>query len=263
MKEKACIQFAHANGFPSRTYNQLFKYLGDEYEIRFLDRHGHDPEFPVSENWLHLKDELIVSIEKGATGPLIGVGHSFGGILHLMAAAERPDLYKSIVLLDAMIISPLSSLGLKILKRTRLMDRVSPSYLARRRRTVWPTREAAFNHFSGKDKFQNFHPDALTDFVFHGLLEENGSLKLHFDAGVEAKIYATVPDHLPRLKEKLTTPIAYIGGTLSTEARLARISFMKKEFPFKYLAIEGSHLFPFELPRDTAQAIKFAISEVA
>ena len=40
------------------------------------------------------------------------------------------------------------------------------------------------------------------------------------------------------------------------EARMARLGFMKKHFPIKFQFIEGTHLFPFEKPKETADIIK-------
>ncbi len=33
---KKIIHFAHANGFPAKTYTKLFSYLADDYEINFF-----------------------------------------------------------------------------------------------------------------------------------------------------------------------------------------------------------------------------------
>jgi surfactin synthase thioesterase subunit len=70
-----------------------------------------------------------------------------------------------------------------------------------------------------------------------------------------------LPHYLPKLRGKLTVPTAYIGGTHSTEAKMARLSFMQKHFPFEFRFIEGSHLFPFEKPQETAAIIKNIISK--
>ena len=53
------IFFAHANGFPSATYRKLFEALAPEYRVAHMDRHGHDPRFPVDDNWNNLLDELF------------------------------------------------------------------------------------------------------------------------------------------------------------------------------------------------------------
>ena len=252
---KDIIQFAHANGFPARTYSKLFSFLAPHFEVRYLERHGHDPAFPVTDGWAELKDELIADIESRYTTPVIGVGHSLGGILHFLAAIERPEIYKQIILLDAPIISRLSSSGLRILKTLKLIDRHSPSQMTRFRRNVWESREEALGHFAEKAKFAAFDPDVLRDYVEYGIVPGDQGLELFFERRVEARIYRTIPHTLPAFRGKLSVPAAYIGGTNSEEARLARLGFMKKHFPFDFYSVEGSHLFPLEKPSETAAKI--------
>jgi pimeloyl-ACP methyl ester carboxylesterase len=254
--QKPKIHFAHANGFPAKTYSKLFDYLEDDFEIGFLERHGHNPKFPVSDNWKFLKDELREEIKSRYTEKIIGVGHSLGGVLHFLVAVENPELYKQIILLDAPIISRLSSHGLRVLKLTKLIDRFTPSQITRFRRNLWNSKQEAFEHFKKKPKFAAFDEDVLHDYIEHGLIETDKGFELFFKPSIEAKIYRTIPHHLPTLRGKLKIPADYIGGNHSREGELARLSFMKKHFPIDFYPVEGSHLFPFEKPELTAEKIK-------
>lgn len=261
---KEIIHFAHANGFPARTYTKLFSFLAADYEINYLERHAHNPQYPVTDGWQFLAEELKQEIERRYGGEkIIGIGHSLGGILHFLVAVEHPELYRAIVLLDAPIISRLSGAGLKLLKRAGIIDKFSPSRATRFRRSVWRTKTEAFEHFRTKEKFTAFDEDILRDYVEHGTLE-NGEdrVKLLFEPHIEAKIYRTIPDNFARFRGRLKIPAIYIGGTRSQEARLARLGFMRKHFPFDFHFIEGSHLFPFEQPRETARIIKVALERL-
>ena len=257
---KPIIHFAHANGFPAKTYNKLFSYLENDFDIGFLERHAHNPKFPVTDGWKTLADELKEEIKKRYEEPIIGMGHSFGGVIHLMLAFQNPELYKAVVLLDAMVISRLSSFGIKVLKKTNLMKRLSPADAARLRRNTFDSKKEAFEHFRKKEKFAKFDREVLQDYINHGLVEANGEFKLFFNPQIEADIYQTIPDNLPTFKDRLITPTIYIGGTHSEEAFLARLSFMKKYFPIKFKFLEGSHLFPFEKPKKTSELIKDFLS---
>ncbi|HVE58953.1 MAG TPA: alpha/beta hydrolase, partial [Pyrinomonadaceae bacterium] len=229
----------------------------DDFEIGFLERHGHNPEFPVSDNWKFLRDELREEIRTRYFGEkIIGVGHSLGGVLHFLVAVENPELYKQIILLDAPVISRLSSHGLRFLKLTRLIDRYSPSQMTRNRRNFWASRHEAFEHFKKKPKFKAFDEDVLHDYAEYGTIRTEKGFELFFAPEIEAKIYRTIPHHLPAFRGKLKIPTAYIGGTHSKEGELARLSFMKKHFPIDFYQIEGSHLFPFEKPFETAEILK-------
>lgn len=253
---KPTIHFAHANGFPAKTYSKLLSSLADEYEIKYLERHAHNPKFPVTDGWERLRDELREDLEKRYTEKIIGIGHSLGGVLHLLVAAEKPELYKQIILLDAPIISRLSSNGLRLMKILNLMDRFTPSQITRYRRNIWQSKSEVYEHFKAKPKFDAFDEDVLRDYAEHATVKTEKGFELFFKSSIEAKIYQTLPHNLPKLKGKLKLPITYIGGSHSREAELARLSFMKKNFDIKFSSIEGSHLFPLEKPFETSLLIK-------
>lgn len=253
---KQIIQFAHANGFPAKTYSKLFSFLESRFDIRYLERHAHNPAFPVTDGWHFLRDELRHSIESNFERPVVGLGHSLGGILHLLVSIDSPRLYKQIILLDAPIISRSSSSGIRLIKALNLMDRFSSSRMTRSRRNLWASREDAYEHFKAKPKFAAFDDDVLCDYIEYGTVETDGGFRLFFDPRIEAAIYRNLPHDLPSLRDKLTVPVTYIGGVESSEARLARLSFMKNHFPIDFHFLPGSHLFPFETPRSTAVVIE-------
>ena len=94
------LVFSHANGFPAATYRQLFElWQAAGWQVHAIDKIGHDPRYPVSLNWPHLRDELIHFIEYRASGPVWLVGHSLGGFLSVLAASHRPALARGLVLL--------------------------------------------------------------------------------------------------------------------------------------------------------------------
>lgn len=256
------IHFAHANGFPARTYNKLFSYLADDYEINYLERHAHNPNFPVTNGWEFLAAELREEIKKNYDQKIIGVGHSLGGILHFLVAVENPEFYKALILLDAPLISRLSGTGLKILKRTKLIDKIPLAKMTKFRRSVWQSKTEALKHFQQKEKFQSFDEEVLRDYIEHGTIEEAENAKLLFSPSIEAEIYRTIPDNFAKFRGKLKVPMAYIGGTMSREGRLARLGFMRKNFPLNFYSVEGTHLFPFEKPAETARLIKKALADL-
>lgn len=55
--------FSHANGFPVGTYRKMLGVLGDEFDIRAVERFGHDPRFPVTRSWPGLVKELLAEID--------------------------------------------------------------------------------------------------------------------------------------------------------------------------------------------------------
>jgi pimeloyl-ACP methyl ester carboxylesterase len=75
--------------------------LTPEFDCCYLDRVGHSNEFPVTENWHYLVEEVIASVQANASTPVIALGHSLGGVLSLLAAIEKPALFKAVIMLDS------------------------------------------------------------------------------------------------------------------------------------------------------------------
>lgn len=257
---RGTIVFAHANGFPAATYGALFDaWRSAGWRVHAPHRLGHDPAYPVTGNWPQLRDELERFIEQHAAGGRVQlVGHSMGGFLSLLVASHRPELVAGVVLLDAPLVAGWRAFGLRVAKRTGLLQRLSPAHAARSRRMHWPTPEAAHAHFAGRPLFAGWHPRPLHDYAQHGTEPDpGGGVRLAFRREVEARIYLTVPHHLPAVlrRQPLRCPVAYLGGTRSREGRQIGLAATRRLTQGRISWIEGSHLFPMEQPAATAQAV--------
>ena len=122
--QRAKIHFAHANGFPSGTYRKMLSFLQQHYEVAVIERVGHDPRYPVDDNWHSLAEQLADHIESSAMKPVIGVGHSLGGILSFMAAYRKPQLFSKVVMLDPPLVYGPLSLPVFLGKKLGIVDRV-------------------------------------------------------------------------------------------------------------------------------------------
>jgi len=269
------IQFSHANGFPGSTYGSLFSYLKDEYTIHYIDTLGHNPKYPVTNNWALLSRELIEAIEGKqnisqnmlsvkSVQPVIGIGHSLGASLSFFAAIQRPDLFKALILLDAPIFAFPKSQIVRFLKSIHRLYWVTPAgERTLLRRSHWPSYESALQYFRTRSLFKNFSEAALHDFVSYGTEADNkGERVLKFDPKVEAEIYRTLPHNYADYKFKLTVPTIAIIGERSDISHGLDMRFMEKSFNIRLKRTAGGHLFPFEYPEKTAQIIKESIQEL-
>lgn len=248
------LVFSHANGFPAPCYAKLFGALRNDFSIRYLPRLAHHPDYPVTDSWPELARELIDFVAQGPH-PAIAVGHSLGGFISFMAAAQRPDLFSALILLDAPIFSAAKARALEVSKRFGFIDRVTPARATRDRRRTWANEAEALAHFSSRKLFRHFDPQCLADYVHYGMIEDDsGGRVLWFDPDIEYRIYCTIPHRLHSQLAHLKVPAGFIGGRDSTELRIFGISAMRGRFRLK--RIEGGHLFPFEHPLETAQAIR-------
>lgn len=259
------IVFSHANSFGAATYGVLFKSLRSRgFTVKAVDKFGHHPDYPVSNNWPHLVQQLhdfaAREVEK-AGEPAFLVGHSLGGFLSLMCAARHPHLARGLLLLDSPILGGWKAQALRAAKRTQLVGSISPGAVSRKRKHRWPSKEAALEHFRHKKAFAQWDPQVLADYIAHGTVAEGGERVLAFDREIETLIYNTLPDDLDKLlaRHPLKCPAAFIGGLRSEEMKQVGMAMTEKVVAGRIMMLDGTHLFPMEKPVATAAAIEAAL----
>lgn len=259
------IVFSHANSFPASTYGVLFKSLRSRgYTVKAVDKYGHDPKYPVTNNWPLMVQQLhdLARRETDKAGePAWLVGHSLGGFLSLMCAARHPELARGVLLIDSPILGGWRATTLGVIKRTQLVGSVSPGAVSRRRKNAWPDTDAVLAHFRHKKAFARWDAQVLADYVAHGTHGADGQRVLAFDRDVETAIYNTLPDNLDRLLKRhpLKCPVAFIGGTRSEEMKQVGMTMTQQIVKGRIMMLEGSHLFPMEKPLATAAAIEASL----
>ncbi len=258
-----CIVFSHANSFPAGTYRRLFEIWRQAgHEVHAIEKYGHDPAYPVTNNWPHLRDQLIHFVESKAAGrPAYFVGHSLGGFLSVLAASHRPDLARGVVMLDSPIIDGKLALALAFAKATGLGERFSPAKISQRRRQHWPSGEAALAHFAAKPAFAEWDAQVLRDYIDAGIETaappHPPGQTLAFTRDTESAIYRHLPHTLPRQlrQHPLQCPAAFIAGRQSEEVQQVGLRLTERITQGRIQWTEGTHLFPFEHPQETAMNV--------
>ncbi len=260
------LHFSHANGFPAGSYQTLLDQLAEHYDVRTIDRLGHQPQYPVTDNWAELEQELTHYFEQNYSRPVIAVGHSLGGLLSYMVARHRPDLIKGLIMLDAPVLTPMQAFGFRMLKRWNLADRVTPAGRTDGRRQHWSDQQEAMEYFSGKSLMKRFHPESLRNYVSAGTEYVNADdpekgVRLRFDPDTEMKIYRTIP-HNVRSDKPLAMPSAVIAGRNSDVFWPSNGARMKSKVGMKLCWLPGGHMFPLEHPHATADLILQLLKEM-
>jgi pimeloyl-ACP methyl ester carboxylesterase len=263
--EGPVIHLAHANGFPPGTYDPLGEVLAQNYHVVGLPAR---PLWPNSlpehaPTWHTLADDLIEGLNTLGLSDIIGVGHSLGGVCTMLAAVQSPDLFRVLVLIDPVILPPIVLWVLKLTRMLGLGQRQPLVRSALRRRRIWPSRQACFEHYRAKQLFSPWSDRSLWAYVKAGTrFLPDGQVELVYPLQWEAHIFATAPTDVWRYVAKLTTPTLVIRGERSdtfrpqAQQRMARLA---PQTDFHVISNAG-HLVPMERPTETGAIIQAYLS---
>ena len=282
---KPLVIFSHGNSFPASTYGVLLRSLEARgFQVKAIEKFGHDPAYPVTSNWPHLVQQLadftaqeVLTCGQGA----FLVGHSLGGFLSLMCAARHPELggkaLRGVLLLDSPLIGGWRATALGVAKRARLVGSIPPGAISRKRRNLWLGKDEVLAHFRNKKTFARWDEQVLRDYIEHGTHDApdqsahqsanqganatENRRHLSFDRNIETAIYNTLPDNLDKLVKQhpLKCPASFIGGRQSAEMKQVGMGLTEKVTKGRIMMLDGSHLFPMEKPIATAAAAEAAL----
>ena len=260
------VHLAHANGFPPLTYRPLARQL-DGYQVVALRSR---PLWPGSEpqsapDWHPLADDLQRGLEELGQGPVLGLGHSIGGVLTLWAALRRPDLFRAVVLIDPVILPPTWLLLLRLMRGLGLSDRQPLVQGALRRRRTWPSRRACYEHYRRKSFFARWSDDSLWAYVEAATQPRpGGGVELVYAPEWEAHIFATTPLDAWRGIARLRPPLLLVRGAHSNTFRPSCQRRLTRLLPQARVAVipDAGHLAPLERPQATGAAIRAFLDEV-
>lgn len=268
--------FSHGNSFPAGTYGVVFRHLQARgYAVRAVDKFGHDAAYPVTSNWPQLVRQLadFAALQVELTGqPACLVGHSLGGYLSLLCAAQHPALggkpVTGVVLLDSPLVGGWRATAVGLAKHSRIVGSVAPGAVSRGRRNEWLGKQEVLDHFRSKKAFAGWNEEVLHDYIEHGTYDASGpgsKRLLSFDREVETAIYNTLPHNLEQLLKKhpVQCPVSFIGGLQSAEIRQAGMALTTRVTRGRITMLDGSHLFPMERPAATAAAIETALLNIS
>lgn len=256
------LHFAHANGFPAPSYQQLFAALPDHFRVAALHQFGHNPCFVVNQNLANLVDELLNYLQHTVRQPVYAVGHSMGALVSYMAACEAPQWFKGVILLDPPIASGLASWVFRLAKFTPLIDKISPAGKAAVRCQSWPLDTDVVQYFSAKALFRNFKPECIEDYVKAAVAVEHGRQVLTFDAAVEAQIFRNVPHNIHRYYGRMSVPSYLITAQHSQVCIPAYLNHFVKHTGIEHHRLaDCGHMFPLEKPQEVAELIQQKINQ--
>jgi pimeloyl-ACP methyl ester carboxylesterase len=265
------LHFLHANGYPPQCYRPLLTGLSAHYHVLAMHQRPLWPDAqPGSINdWHPLSDDLFrflrstYSVDERFPDPVIGVGHSLGGIVTLRAALRQPEHFRALVLIDPVLFPPSMIAAMRLIRAFGLSYQLHPLVRgALHRRRVFASREVLLRGYRRKSVFRYLDNASLEAYI-EGLtrLRPDGKYELVYSPEWEAHIYVTgvwrdmdLWRDLPRLK----LPLLILRGAetdtfwASTARRVQRILPSAQIVTLE----KATHLVPLERPAEVSALIK-------
>ena len=256
------LHIAHANGFHPATYAPLAAPLARSYHVLGLAARPLWPgQLPQKDKtWRLFADDFIDGLEELGAGGVIGVGHSMGGVTTLLAAIDRPDLFRAIILLDPVLLPPGWLLLQEGIRRLRLPWQPSLVKRALCRHRTWPDRQSAYEYFHKKPFFASWQEAALRAYVEHGTRPTaDGQVTLAYPPEWEAHIFGSVPTDIWQFVSRLNSrlPVLFARGERSETFRPDALARAARLLPHARVATipHAGHMFPLEHSAETAALI--------
>ncbi len=156
------------------------------------DLRGHGRSFKPEriDDWQAVADDLVALVDRAFVGPVIGVGHSMGGVILTRLAARMPHRFAQLLLVDPVILEPSVYVAPPLL--------AGAEHPVARRRNRWASPDAMIAAFADRPPYALWEPQVLADYCRHGLLPSGeGDYMLACPPLLEASIYCSAAHNDP------------------------------------------------------------------
>ena len=257
------LHFLHANGYPPECYEPLLELLQKQHHVFGMKLRplwdGTKPE--DLDNWHPLSDEMLRFLSDRGTDPVIGVGHSIGGIVTLRAAIRDPKKFRALILLDPVLFIPSFLIGWNVLRAIGLGEKTHPLIAGtKKRRRTFDNLETVFRGYRTRPIFRYMSDDSLRTFI-KGITKPkpDGTYELVYSPEWEARIYLTGMHDFDLWRElpKLEVPTLIIrGAETDTFLEKAERLVKKKNPKIQIVTMQNAtHILPLEHPQEVANII--------
>ena len=243
------VLMLHGIGLCAQVWNWTAKRLAPNYQVLAFDLRGHgDSEDPGhGYDFEQLGRDLVEATKAlGLERPHV-VGHSAGGSAAIIANALSPGLLGSTMVIDSRVggSRALSS-------RPDMRDRPTRT---RRKRSIWDSRDAMFQAYSGRRVFKTWEKEIFADYIAGGARDlPSGQVELKCPPEVEAVFYEqrAALNTSPYVKG-LSGAYLFLLGNYPGAQTLddSGIQEFLREAPNTEVkvAAQGSHFLPMEQPQ--------------
>ena len=262
--EEVTLHLLHGNGFSSGSLFALADAMPPAWTLMASDLPGHGLT-PVSEgewpDWNAMADLLAQNVVSEVGKPVVGVGHSLGGIITLLMAAKYPSLFSQVILLDPVLFPPHILVGQRVIHKTGLWGKLPLVKKAMKRQSAWDSHADMARSLKGKSLYKHWHPVALDGFCKTGSRVNDQGVTLACAPSWEAKIFGSAPAGLWGAVQSLKVPTHILvadHGFDFIPTGVKRAQRLNRQVSSQMFG--GSHCFPMEKPTETARVIQDILS---
>tara|TARA_A100001015_G_C14973315_1_gene706080 strand:- start:650 stop:1486 length:837 start_codon:yes stop_codon:yes gene_type:complete len=255
------FSFVHANAYTPDCYVPLLAPFFDTHSlISFKLRALWPDSTPTGvSSWMDFVADYDAFLTQKSIHSAIGMGHSIGAVMTILAELESPGRFKKIILLDPVLFPFSGALGVFIFKLIIGQLRfVRKTY---QRQILFDSIESVYVHYRQKKIFKFIADDHLK-LICESLFRKSGSgVELIQSPQWEAAIYKIGGICFPyfwKHVSQVKCPILLLAGKHTNICKEKQINqLVKKCSFFDYQVLpKSSHLLPFEEPLKAAEIIK-------
>lgn len=260
---KNLIHFMPGTAFGCKIYWPFLSKLAESYDIFWHDYQGHgdsDCGNDVFHGWRATVDRAREVIKQHSLAQrydnIIGMGHSYGGCMTIILAAENPPLFKQLLLTDPFMVTAEQEASYRTMipmlaEKTRKKD------------PVWTSEQTFRQYLSSRFMFQNWEEPAIQATITHNMRrEDDGRLVLRCSPLIEAGVYEDVVPALWPSVERLRLPVTIISGQQTVPFFAEAHQHATRVKPhIKMVKVNGGHNFMQEYIEESVRVAKDAMRE--
>lgn len=265
------LVFLHANGFNAQSYRAILSRLGVHAVAFDMRGHGQSRDMPQDhglKNWHVFREDCVEFFERYVPeltdDPVVLAGHSFGAVSAILSAPFLEGRIDGYVGFDPVSVPFIFRLTSNLPGgRAYMRRRIPIARNAGRRRSVFDSPEAAFNHWHGRGAFKSMPDGILRDYIAGGLVErEDGQWELACRPSWEQTIFVAQWHNLFKAARSLpdNSKLVYAGGRppVSTKGTRAAVQAAQPKADVSFDP-ELGHLFPFHQPDMAVEILRDAL----
>lgn len=258
------IHLLHGTGFSAMTLAAMASQLPADWSIWLTDVPGHGYSTQPSTkmpNWQKMANTVADAIYLQANvkedGPLVGIGHSMGGVLTLFAATKYPDLFSEIILLDPVLFQTEMLIAQALMRATGTWRQRAMVKSVSNRTATWPSLAAMEESIASKAFYKPWHSQAIKDYCqFSTTTNAQQAVSLSCQPSWEASIFGSYPKGLWHTVRHINVPVNILVANKSYFFIPKSVKRAAKINPnIQWQTFGKYHCFPMEEPAETANII--------